>query len=193
MMETSKLRTPDAQVDRLFLERWSPRALTGDPLTQQQIDTLFEATRWAPSAFNRQPWLFMYETIGGKDRELFEQVMVPNNRAWASKASLLVLVLVEKDEDGNLSSGATFDTGSAWMSLALQARIMGLYSHAMAGIDRDAAHKLLNIPQDKYYAGCMIAVGGLGDAKDLPEALREREQPSDRKPTANIVCCGKFS
>ena len=32
---------------------------------------------------------------------------------------------------------SAFDTGAAWMSLALQAKVMGLFAHAMGGFDKD--------------------------------------------------------
>lgn len=189
-MEISEFRTTQAQVDRLFVERWSPRAFSDQPMRQDQIDTLLEAARWSPSSFNRQPWLFLYETKDGPQRAKFEQSLAPPNREWAAGAPLLIAILVEKDENEGqweLSHGATFDTGSAWMSIALQARIMGLYAHAMGGVDREAAHELLNIPRDKYHVACIVAVGALGNAQDLPEQLREREQPSPRNPLSDVA------
>ena len=187
-MSIAEFRTPQAQVDRLFVERWSPRAFSTRALDEGQIATLFEAARWSPSSFNLQPWLFLYETSDGPARADFEAVMVPLNREWASKAPLLVLALSELGEgDAPGSSRATFDSGAAWMALALQARTMGLYSHAMGGIDRDVAHERLNIPRDKYSVNCMIAVGHLGDPSELNDELRERETPSERKDLATVA------
>ena len=194
-MSITEFRKPQAQVDRLFVERWSPRAFSSRALEEDRIATLFEAARWSPSSFNLQPWLFLYETIGGAARADFEAVMVPLNREWASKAPLLVLALSERDEKDvtAVSSRATFDSGAAWMALALQARTLGLYSHAMGGIDRDAAHERLSIPREKYSVNCMIAVGHLGDPSDLPDKLRENEKPSERKDLAAVARCGRFS
>ena len=42
-------RKPDHPVEALFYKRWSPRALSGEPLTDQELYTIFEAARWAPS------------------------------------------------------------------------------------------------------------------------------------------------
>ena len=52
-----------------------------------------------------------------------------------------------------------FDTGAAWMSLALQANRMGLNSRAMGGIDLEAAHEIAGVPKDRFTAICAIAVG----------------------------------
>jgi hypothetical protein len=53
-------RTAEYDVDPLFLERWSPRAFTGEAMPDGELMTLFDAARWAPSAFNGQPWRFVY-------------------------------------------------------------------------------------------------------------------------------------
>ncbi|HYQ46543.1 MAG TPA: hypothetical protein VER11_31455 [Polyangiaceae bacterium] len=45
----SSNRIPDAEVDAQFVERWSRRALSERPLSAAQIQSLFEAARWAPS------------------------------------------------------------------------------------------------------------------------------------------------
>ena len=55
-------RTPDWDIDSMFTDRWSPRAFSSDPLSDREVQTLFEAARWAPSCYNEQPWLFIYAT-----------------------------------------------------------------------------------------------------------------------------------
>ena len=51
-------RTSEYPIDKQFLERWSPRAFSDRPVTQEQIMTIFDAAHWAPSASNLQPWRF---------------------------------------------------------------------------------------------------------------------------------------
>ena len=58
-METAR-RKPTYPIDSLLLNRWSPRSMTGEELNDNEIMTLFEAARWAPSSFNNQPWRFIY-------------------------------------------------------------------------------------------------------------------------------------
>ena len=38
----------------------SPRAMTGESITQEELFRLFEAARWAPSSGNSQPWRMLY-------------------------------------------------------------------------------------------------------------------------------------
>ena len=42
-------------LDDVFLDRWSPRSFTDEPVTDDQLAALFEAARWAPSWMNNQP------------------------------------------------------------------------------------------------------------------------------------------
>ena len=45
-------RAPEHSVDPLFIERWSPRAFSGEEIPEATLMSLFEAARWAPSAMN---------------------------------------------------------------------------------------------------------------------------------------------
>src|SRR5438067_1905914 len=54
------VRKSDHPVEPLFLRRWSPRAMSGEPLSEAEILRLFEAARWAPSTYNEQEWRFLY-------------------------------------------------------------------------------------------------------------------------------------
>jgi hypothetical protein len=56
-------RAPEHAVDPLFVQRWSPRAFTGEALPEATLMSLFEAARWAPSAMNAQPWRFVYALL----------------------------------------------------------------------------------------------------------------------------------
>lgn len=51
----SELRRTTHAIDPLFVDRWSPRAMTSEALDETALMTLFEAARWAPSASNVQP------------------------------------------------------------------------------------------------------------------------------------------
>ena len=80
-LAVDKYRKPEADVDRIFLERWSPRAMSGEDVTSQELMPLFEAARWAPSSYNNQPWRFLYARRSGPHWEDFLGLLVPGNRA----------------------------------------------------------------------------------------------------------------
>jgi len=106
----------------MFLDRWSPRALSPEPISEHHLAALFEAARWAPSCYNEQPWLFLYAT-SMEDRQRFASALVEKNRAWASRAPLLVFLATRRHfaSNGKPNRHAGFDAGAAWMALAIQA------------------------------------------------------------------------
>lgn len=173
--------TEQPTLSRQFIERWSPRAFSSEEISEENIKTLFEAARWAPSCFNEQPWRFVYARRQD-DLKRFRSTLGEGNQIWANRAPLLVLVFSKKHftQNGKLNRWSAFDTGAAWMSLALQANQLGLYSHAMGGFDADKALELTGLDPDEYSSVCAVAVGKLDDVNELPDALRERESPSDR-------------
>ena len=181
-------RVAEVEVDSMFTDRWSPRAFLSDPLPEHQIKTLFEAARWAPSCFNEQPWLFVYATEAEQRRKL-ASVLVAKNQRWAAECPLLMFVLARRQfkEGGRENRHAPFDAGSAWMSLALQARRLGLYAHAMAGFSLKKAYEVLGVSEDDYLIMAAIAVGRKGDTDQLPEDLRAMESPNVRKPLADVA------
>jgi nitroreductase len=184
-------RTPTVEVDALFLDRWSPRALAPEPLTRAEIAALFEAARWAPSCFNEQPWLFRY-AVTAVDRERFAAALTARNRTWTATAPLLIFVLARRTFAHNNRDNrhASFDAGAAWMSLALQARRLGLFAHAMAGFDREAAAQILQVDLAQYDILAAVAVGRYGDPATLPDELRTLEGPNDRKPWTEVAIEG---
>ena len=192
-IDRSNPRNPEADIDSMFIDRWSPRAFEPTPLTQVQIDSLFEAARWAPSCFNAQPWLFVY-AAEARDRARFLPALVDKNRVWVQNASLLIYLLCRRNFSYNDQANrhAPFDAGAAWMSLALQARKLGLYAHAMAGLSRQKAYEILNAPADEYDIMAAIAVGYRTDPRGLSETVAAGEQPNDRKARGKIAREGSF-
>ncbi|MBF0171049.1 MAG: nitroreductase family protein [Nitrospinae bacterium] len=181
-------RIPEYPVDSLFPDRWSPRAFDPRPIPREYLRVIFEAARWAPSAFNEQPWRFLVAD-GGDLLTLFREQLNPFNRVWADSAPALAFLMAKRafTLDGKENRTALFDAGAAWMSVALQARKMGLYTHAMAGIDVEGIHRRLGVDPNIYTVICGIALGHKGDPATLPDDLREKEFPSPRKSQDETV------
>jgi nitroreductase len=194
MIQGSEKRKADHPVDKLFLDRWSPRAMSGEPLTEEELMTLLEAARWAPSSYNNQPWRILYARRDTEHWPLFLDLLVEGNRAWVKDAAVLLLFVAKETFDFNGQTYPTysFDTGAAWENLALQATLNGLVTHGMQGFDYERARTELKIPEG-FRVEAMAAVGRAGDPATLPEAAREREEPSGRKPLAETTCEGIFS
>jgi len=179
-------RNIDFAVDSTIAGRWSPRAFKKAEIAKTDIQTLFEAARLAPSCFNAQPWRFYVSTDATFDQYL--SLLLDGNQIWAKNASLLCFVVVKKtfEHNGKPNAYAEFDAGAAWMSLALQARDMGLYTHAMGGIKHDQVHQYLGLSDD-FKVVCGIAIGVADTADSLPEDLAAREKPSARLPLEVIL------
>jgi nitroreductase len=183
-------------IDPSFLERWSPRAFDASDMPEQDLMTLFEAARWAPSAFNGQPWRFLYARRSDPEWPLFLDLLIPWNQSWAASASVLVYILSDsltetKWGGAEISHSHSFDAGAAWAYLALQASRLGYQAHGMSGVAFDRAGAALGVPE-RFRIEAAAAIGRPGDPAALPEKLRAREGPSDRRPLDEIVFQGRF-
>ena len=193
MIKGSEKRRADHPIDELFLDRWSPRAMTGEPIPDEELMVLFEAARWAPSSFNNQPWRILYARRDTEHWATFLDLLVESNQAWASNAAALLLFVSKTtfDRNGKPARTHSFDAGSAWENLALQASLRGVVAHGMQGFDYDRARTALDIP-DEYQVEAMVAVGRPGPRESLPEKLQAVESPNDRRPLAQTICEGPF-
>jgi nitroreductase len=181
----------------MFLERWSPRAFTGTPISEYDLLTILDAARWAPSSYNSQPWRFIYARRDTEHWPKLFGLLNEYNRSWAHTASALVIViskttLLPRGADKEIPSWShSFDAGAAWGSLALQAARSGWAAHGMVGFDRERAVAELGVP-DGYRVEAAIAIGKQGDKSILPESLAAREAPSDRLPLSQLAGEGSF-
>ena len=192
-VDVERHRQPDHPVEALLYHRWSPRAMSGERLSNEELMSLFEAARWAPSSFNEQPWRFVYAERDGEHWPRFFDLLSEGNRRWAGAGALLVVVLSRTtfERNDNPSRTHSYDTGAAWQNLALQGCRMGLVVHGMAGFDYERAREVIKVPEE-FSVEAMIAVGRPAPAEVLPESVREREFPSGRKPVAELAFPGVF-
>ncbi len=190
-------RAAGTPVSSLFINRWSPRAMTGEPIPDEILFSLFEAARYAPSSHNSQPWRFAYARRGEADFAIFLACLSDDNREWARNASALVAVAskaiftLDGSAEKRVSRSASFDTGAAWASFALQAELLGWTTRAMGAFDGDLARAATHAP-DFLKIEVIVAIGKRGDAALLPEARRPFEKPNPRKTFAEIVFAGGF-
>lgn len=174
MQKSNQIEHP---VSDLIKNRKSIRAFSSQLIEADQINSLFEATRWAPSSTNEQPWYYIYAT---RDQtELWDKLfscLNDGNKIWAKDAPLLILSLARKNftRFSGKNTYAMYDLGGANSFLSLQAVELGLQVRQMAGFHHDTATDLLNIP-DTFDIGVFIAVGYPGDPATLPEKLKLRE------------------
>ena len=193
MIKASSVRKTDHSIDKLFLDRWSPRAMSGGEISDAELRVLFEAARWSPSSYNSQPWRMLYARRDTPQWSLLFDLMIEFNQSWTKNAAALVLFVSREtfEHNGKPAPTHSFDCGAAWMSLALQGELKGYVVHGMQGFDYDRAKTALGIP-DGYRVEAMAAIGLPAPKESLSKEMQEREVPSDRKPLAEIVCEGAF-
>jgi len=179
---------PNGRVNLLRAAAFASRAVSDDDLR-----SLFEAARWAPSSYNGQPWRFIFARRESTAWDAFCGLLDDFNKGWAPKAAALIVVASHKvfDWDGKPSRTHSFDAGAAWQNFALQGSKMGLVVHGMEGFDYDRARAALRVP-DAFDVEAMVAVGRRASAEALDQELREMESPSDRRPLSEIALEGSF-
>ena len=181
-----------------FVERWSPRAFLPVEIPETELARLFEAARWAPSAYNAQPWRFLVARRNTPEWALFLELLIEANRGWAQNASALVVAVsaqnfVPPGQSQTIQTGShSFDTGAAVAYLALQASLSGWPAHIITGFDKALAREKLEIPEG-FNVEAAIVIGKQGTPEQLPEAFRAREMPNDRNPQESWVANGRFS
>lgn len=190
--EVNQLKQAPAQEKILpvILRRWSPRSFADRDVSPADLKTIFEAVRWAASSYNEQPWRFLVGTRNSETYKKILQSLGEFNQAWARSAPVLILDVARTKFSHNESPNpvALYDLGAAAATFCYQAASMGIFTHQMAGYDRDVARKLFNVPEE-YIFGAAIALGYLGEPSALPneQYIAQETSPRQRKPLGEFV------
>lgn len=183
----------DNPIVDVLAERWSPRAFAEREVTPDDLLSLFEAARWAPSSGNSQPWRFLVarrDDAAGHAR--LAGLLNERNRRWAPTAPVLAIALAREVDGERIQQHAHYDLGQAVSALLVQATALGLFVHQMAGFDADAARSECSVA-DGFAPVTAMAIGYLGSVAQLPEDLREREiAPRTREPLMSFVFGATF-
>jgi len=195
---TLNVRVPDYPAEQIFVNRWSARGFAQDQIQEETLNTFFEAARWAPSAFNSQPWRFLYALRGQSEFDAFLAPLAESNQRWTRYAAALIYLLSKKyfiapgKAEQHFSRTHSFDTGAAWANFANQAAADGWVAHGIGGFDVAKARTELRVPEG-FVVEIAIAIGRKGDGSQLEPALLRRETPTDRSRISDFVACGLFS
>lgn len=177
-------------LDNPILQRRSAMAFEPKDMPKEALEILFEAARWAPSAFNDQPWTFYYahrSNPTGFDKLL--SLLVSTNREWAQNASVIVISTARTTLtlNGKENYHAMHDTGLATANLLVMAQQLGFVTHVMGGFDRKKSFEVLNLASNEI-AVAAIAIGFSGDENLLSEVNRNRAtKPRQRKPLLEVA------
>ncbi|MCC6507924.1 MAG: nitroreductase family protein [Pirellulaceae bacterium] len=194
-MNEQKLAATAHPVNELIQKRWSPYAFADRPVPAADLQSIFEAARWAPSSYNEQPWVYLVATKTRPDA--FEKILsclVEANQAWAQAAPVLALgcARLQFSRNDNPNGAALHDLGLASANLTFEATALGLAVHQMAGILPAKARALFHIPENVQPLTA-LAIGYAADPDALPETYRQRDLAArTRKPLAEFVFGGDW-
>ncbi|MFY0602183.1 MAG: nitroreductase family protein [Cyclobacteriaceae bacterium] len=183
------------KINELIAERWSPRAFSDDVVTDEEILSLFEAARWAPSSMNEQPWRFIYARKGEEAHNKLVDSLMDGNKPWAKNAPVLIAGIIKKTltRNGKPNGSARYDLGLAVGNLSIQATDLGLSLHQMGGFSPESIKESFGLTDD-YEAVVTIALGHIGDPDSLDDTYAEREKSKrSRKPREEVAFHGKFN
>ena len=176
-------------INETLANRWSGRAYdAAKSVSHEQIITLLEAARWAPSCFGDQPWRFIVWNKNA-DAQTWQQgfdCLVPGNQAWVKDAPVLLLTCADTLFNHNQKPNrwAQYDTGAAAENLCLQASSMGLMAHQMGGFDADKARETFAIPA-QYIPMAMMTIGYAADISTLEGEVLTRETAARKRRSLN--------
>ena len=195
MPVTNKTAVTDHPIHEFIAARWSPYGFDDRAVTREDLQSLFEAARWAPSCYNEQPWHYIVAT---KDApEEFARLLgclVEANQVWARRAPVLALSVARLSfaQNGKENQMAGHDLGLAAGNLLMEGMARGIAVHQMAGILPDKAREIYGIPEG-FAAWTGLAIGYPGRSEELPEKLRGRETaPRQRKKISEFVFTGNW-
>jgi len=170
-------------------KRFSPRAFQNKQIDSLELESLFEAARWAASSMNEQPWLFHYAAKGETEYEMILDSLMPGNKVWAQEAPILMVNYYKEvfSRNGSFNRSAMHDLGLAMGNMSIQATTLNIGLHMMGGFNPEIIIKNFDIP-DAYVPFSVVAMGYYGDPNSLDEPLRTRETAErKRKKLSEIV------
>ena len=154
--------------------RRSVRAFTDKPVTENEIQQLIDAARWAPSAGNIQPWQFIIVRDLRVKHGLCEAAL---NQTFIEEAPVVIVVCANPTQSaqGYGSRGMNLyclqDTAAATQNILLAAHAMGLATCWVGAFNEERAREVLAVPKELR----SIAIIPVGHSAEKPR-VRPRRQ-----------------
>lgn len=168
-LKESKTTLP---INPIFKKRFSPRVFSKEMVKDEDLKIIFEAARFTPSSYNRQPWFFYLAKKGTKSFDKLANFLMEGNH-WAKEVPVLILACYIKEDKYGENAYAQYDLGQAVSTLVYQAQDLGYFTHQMAGFDREKAKEIVS--DKNHIPWVMIALGRLGDYEKENEELIKRD------------------
>jgi nitroreductase len=175
-----------------IMNRHSGRAFLNKPIPDDELTSILEAGRWAPSCANTQAWNFVVI----KNKEILAEAheALTGGNAYA-KAAPVMLIVAAKENDGCGAHDLPYfamDVGLTVENMLLQAVHLGLMGHPTAGWNEAELKETTGIPKE-YRIVTVIFFGYEGDISILDEADQAKaSRPRKRRELSEIVHWDKW-
>ena len=145
----------------LVKQRYSCRSYQAKSVEQAKLDYVMECVRFAPSAVNKQPWMFRIissETDKAKLQECY-------NREWFNTAPMYIICSILHDEEWVRKDGkhhGDIDIAIAVEHLCLAATEQGLATCWVCNFDAEKCRQLFTFVNNEEPA-VLIPIGYAAD------------------------------
>lgn len=159
-------------VVKAIRERRSIRKYKSDPISDEDLNVILQAGRWAPSASNKQPWHFIVVRNEEKRKKLAE---AHTYGRFMAESPVVIIVLGDQSKHPRYYLA---DPHNAVQNMLLAAYSLGLGTCWMGVRDTDIEPKfreILSIPEG-FRVICSVSVG-------YPDQRRK----SNREDITNLV------
>ncbi len=146
-------------------KRYSSRNYKNIPIEKDKVLRVLEAGRTAPSAANKQPWLFIYID----EIPLFNQVKACYQSTWLESAPAVIVVCGNHGRSWKRDDGkdhCDIDIGIATDHLTLAATDEGLATCWVCKFDSEKCAKILELPF-QVEAMVILAIGYPNDSTSI--------------------------
>jgi len=153
--------------------RRSIRAFTREEISDREIEKILDAARWAPSAGNIQPWIFVVVKDPGTKRRLSEAAL---SQFFIEEAPVVIVVCADQERSrrGYGSRGANLyciqDTAAATQNILLAAHALGLGACWVGAFNEEEVRLILKIPRGIR----PVAIVPIGHPAEKPRTIFKR-------------------
>lgn len=145
--------------------RRSIRSFRADPVPEQDVVKILDAARWAPSAGNKQPWIFIYI----RDPQVLRMVKNCSPGFYADATGAIVVGVDKQNEERGV-----LDVCFAAENILLAAHALSIGSCAIVSFNGEAIKKIVNAPEN-WKPILVISLGYPNKVPDPPTKKRLSE------------------
>jgi len=158
----------------IIKSRRSIRKFTSEPVSEELVETILEAGRWAPSGLNNQPWRFAVIRDAGL-RQAISELTHYSKIVMAAQVLITVFLDTEKSYHREKDIQAI---GACLQNMLLEAHSLGLGTVWLGEIIRsnEQIKAILGLTSELD----LMAVVALGHPDERPKSVK-------RKPLADLI------